>query len=55
VLKTKNFQDLPRRIYSAVIFGSLAVGSIVSGGIISVIFLSCCLSVLAWEVFFYFQ
>ena len=54
MLKSKNFQDLPTRVFSALIFGSLATGSILSGGMISTLFLSACLSILAWEVLFIF-
>ena len=52
---SKNFQDLPIRILSAILFGSLAVGSIVSGEMISTLFLSGCLAVLIWEVFYIFN
>ena len=54
MLETKNFQDLPARVCSALVFGLLAVGSILLGGLISTLFLSACLSVLAWEVLFIF-
>ena len=54
-LMSKNFQDLPIRILSAILFGSLAVGSIVSGEMISTLFLSGCLAVLIWEVFYIFN
>ena len=55
MIKAKGFQDLPTRFFSALIFGSLAVGSIVSGEMLSALFLSVCLSVLVWEVFFIFS
>ena len=54
-VKNTNFQDLPIRALSALIFGSLAVGSIVLGGMISTLFFSSCLAVLAWEVFYIFS
>jgi phosphatidate cytidylyltransferase len=48
----KNFQDLPTRFFSALLFGSVAVGSIMLGGLVCALFLSVCLSVLVWEVLY---
>ena len=55
ILKDKKFHDLPARIFSAVIFGFIAVGSLVLGGMTSTLFLSVCVAVLVWEVFYIFN
>lgn len=53
--KSEKFQDLPVRVFSALIFGSLAVASIALGGLVTTFFLSICLGVLTWEVFYIFN
>ena len=52
---SKNFQDLPTRFSSALIFGSVAAGSIMLGGLVCALFFSVCFSVLVWEVFYIFN
>ena len=55
LLVSKNFQDLPTRFFSALIFGLVAFGSIMIGGLVCALFFSVCLSVLVWEVFYIFN
>ena len=55
LIASEKFQDLPTRIFSALIFGSVAVGSIMFGGLVCALFFSVCLSVLVWEVFYIFN
>ncbi len=52
---SKNFHDLPTRFFSALVFGSVAVVSIMLGGLVCALFFSVCLSVLVWEVFYIFN
>ena len=52
---SKNFHDLPTRFFSALIFGSVAVVSIILGGLVCALFFSVCLCALVWEVFYIFN
>jgi CDP-diglyceride synthetase len=51
LLTNNNFQDLPVRVFSALVFGILAISSIVSGGLIFTLFLSSSVAIITWEIF----
>lgn len=55
LFKSTTFGDLPTRAFSGLIFGLLAITSILSGGLVSTLFLSSCLAVMIWEVFYIFN
>ena len=53
--KKSHFNDLSKRILSALIFGLVALSALFYGGLIATLFLGMCLAVLCWEVFYIFS